>query len=397
MARWLKEQGVVEDKIITESRAYSTEENAIHSFRILSEQYPDVDTVVLVSSDYHLRRCKTLFYAETVLKGMDDRYTVAGWAGYDAGHEGAEDPPNDAESLGPMAGIYIDKGYVPKLCKLTEIIVEGNDSCMAGDPPPFAVSAIYNNGFFRDVTEDAVIADYDPMAAGTQEITISYTENGITFSETRSLTVIPLPTETIQPTQPPTTQPMPTTEPQPTQPPEEPEVPETPPDASNEDQAFRITNSPLDEETSVTVHKVWDYGFIAPGKDHEQLQVTVALLTNGVNSGRTVTLNLRNNWRGTFSGLPYKDSKGNVISYTVEERWNNNDWIPYYGEIEVVNGDPPTYTTTITNVYRRGTGAELPSTGSAARLAYILCGGSIMLTSLVYGIGLRRKRERGQK
>jgi len=224
MARWLKEQGVGEDKIIVENRAYSTEENAINAFRILSEKYPGVNTVVLVSSDYHLRRCKLLFYAETVLKEMDDRYTVAGWVGYAAGHDGAENPPNDAESLGPMAGIYIDKSYVPKLCKLTEIIVEGNDSCMAGDHPPFAVSACYNNGFFRDVTEDAVITGYDPMTAGNQEITVSYTENGITLSETRSLTVIPLPTETTQPAPPPTTAPPPVTEPIPTEPAQIPEA-----------------------------------------------------------------------------------------------------------------------------------------------------------------------------
>ena len=221
MARWLKEQGVDEEKIIVENRAYSTEENAINSFRILSEQYPDVDTVILVSSDYHLRRCKLLFYAETVLKDMDDRYTIAGWAGYKAGHTGAEDPPNDAESLGPMAGIYIDKDYVPKLCKLTQIIVEGNDSCMEGDSPPFAVSACYDNGFFRDVTRDAAITGFDSQTPGTQEVTVSYTENGICLQETRVLTVHPLPTETTQPPVPPTTMPLPTTEPQPTKIPEE--------------------------------------------------------------------------------------------------------------------------------------------------------------------------------
>ena len=173
----------------------------------------------------------------------------------------------------------------------------------------------------------------------------------------------------------------------------EPEVPDTP-EISEGDFAYRITNTPLDEETSLTVHKAWDYGFAGPGIEHEQAQVTVALLANGRNTGRTVTLNLRNSWRGTFQGLPYKDSNGNVISYSVEERWQTSDWITYYGEIVVSNGDPPTYSTTITNVYRWGTGVELPSTGSAARLMYILCGGSIMLASLVYGIGLRRKRER---
>ena len=173
----------------------------------------------------------------------------------------------------------------------------------------------------------------------------------------------------------------------------EPEEPETP-EVSEGDPAYRITNTPLEEETSLTVNKVWDYGFAGWGTDHEQAQVTVGLLANGRNTGRTVTLNLRNNWSATFHGLPYTDSSGNVIAYSVEERWQTEDWIPYYGDILVADGDPPTYSTTITNVYRRGTGAQLPSTGSSARMMYMLCGVSIMLSSLVYGIGSRRKRER---
>ena len=52
-----------------------------------------------------------------------------------------------------------------------------------------------------------------------------------------------------------------------------------------------------------------------------------------------------------------------------------------------------TYHVTFTNTYHTG-GPELPSTGSAARLLYVLCGSGIMLGTLVYGIGSRRKRER---
>ena len=47
----------------------------------------------------------------------------------------------------------------------------------------------------------------------------------------------------------------------------------------------------------------------------------------------------------------------------------------------------------LSNTYHAG-GPELPSTGSAARLLYVLCGSGIMLGTLVYGIGARRKRER---
>ena len=45
------------------------------------------------------------------------------------------------------------------------------------------------------------------------------------------------------------------------------------------------------------------------------------------------------------------------------------------------------------NTYYQG-GPELPATGSNARMLYVLCGFSIMLMTLVYGIGSRRKWER---
>lgn len=166
------------------------------------------------------------------------------------------------------------------------------------------------------------------------------------------------------------------------------------------DWAYQIVNTPLEasNETSLTVNKVWDPGFASlSATDYEQFQVTVKLLANGKETGRTVTLSLKNNWQDTFRGLPYADESGNVISYSVEERWENSDWVPTCGEIVTTDGDPPVYSTTITNVYRWGSGEILPATGSAARLIFVLCGGFIMLSSLVYGIGSRRKRERRMK
>ena len=166
---------------------------------------------------------------------------------------------------------------------------------------------------------------------------------------------------------------------------------------SSDNFLYKITNTPLSSETSLTVEKYWDLGHSGKVSDYEQEKVTVKLLANGVDTGRTVTLSLKNNWKDIFRGLPYTDNSGNVIRYTVEEVWSDYDWIPRYGEISVIVGNTPTYSTVITNVYRWGIGQILPSTGTFARTGYILCGGGMMLASLVYGIGLRRKRERGQK
>ena len=57
MAEWLAEQGIAPERIIVENRSHSTEQNAAYSIEILQSDYPQVTSLALVSSDYHLRRC----------------------------------------------------------------------------------------------------------------------------------------------------------------------------------------------------------------------------------------------------------------------------------------------------------------------------------------------------
>ena len=159
--------------------------------------------------------------------------------------------------------------------------------------------------------------------------------------------------------------------------------------------AYLVTNVPLERETALAVEKRWDYGNLPAGQEHERAQVTVKLLANGKETGRTVTLSLRNNFQDVFRGLPYTDEHGNVIVYTVEESWDNGEWIPSYGPVNASGASTPTYSTTITNRNVTGIGGPaLPSTGTSARMLYVLCGAAIMLASLVYGMIERRKQER---
>ncbi len=162
-----------------------------------------------------------------------------------------------------------------------------------------------------------------------------------------------------------------------------------------EDWAYEITNTPLpaSNETSFAVKKNWSVPVGYDSSLYEEFTLTVRLLANGVETGRSLTLSLKNGWEGKFLGLPYKDADGNVIQYTVVENWGREHWTTTYGSVVVHQGAPPTYSLSITNEYIPG-GPMLPSTGSAARLMYVLCGSAIMLGTLVYGIGSRRKRER---
>lgn len=73
MARWLRNRGISNDRLIVETKAYSTTENAKNVHKILMKQYPQVENIAVVTSDYHLRQSCTMF---TTM----NHYAVAGGA-----------------------------------------------------------------------------------------------------------------------------------------------------------------------------------------------------------------------------------------------------------------------------------------------------------------------------
>ncbi|MBE6686191.1 MAG: Cna B-type domain-containing protein [Ruminococcaceae bacterium] len=160
-----------------------------------------------------------------------------------------------------------------------------------------------------------------------------------------------------------------------------------------EGEGFVVTNTPLEKETSVTVKKNWSIPHDMDTSVYEKEQITVRLYANGVDTGRTVTLSLKNAWTASFKGLPYEDSEGNAIVYSLQEVINGDKWIVSYGEMTASGASPPVYSSTITNTYRTG-GPMLPATGTPSRILYILCGSAIMLCPVIYMLSFRRKRER---
>lgn len=54
MAAWLTEKGLDSSRLILESKAQSTHTNATRVYNILNQQYPQVTSVAVVSSDYHI-------------------------------------------------------------------------------------------------------------------------------------------------------------------------------------------------------------------------------------------------------------------------------------------------------------------------------------------------------
>ena len=161
---------------------------------------------------------------------------------------------------------------------------------------------------------------------------------------------------------------------------------------------YLATNTPIpaSNKTSVTVNKNWDMG-VNPSQLYTTYQIPVSLYSNGVYTGRTEYLTLQNGWEVTFDGLPYRDSEGNLITYTVSEEFNEIGWEIIYGEMRYMTGYPGTYEILITNRNTAGQGLELPSTGGYGYPPWLLLGTGIMLSSLVAGCVLRYKRERRKK
>ena len=79
---------------------------------------------------------------------------------------------------------------------------------------------------------------------------------------------------------------------------------------------FTITNTHMPEKTAVSVQKVWNDANDQDGKRPET--VTVRLLADGQDTGKTLTLNAANGWAGRFSDLAVYNA-GVAIAYTVEE------------------------------------------------------------------------------
>lgn len=68
MAEWLMEHGVDTDRIIVEDRSLTTAQNAIYTFDILAQSYPQVNQIAIISSDYHIATGTLLFGSEAVLR-----------------------------------------------------------------------------------------------------------------------------------------------------------------------------------------------------------------------------------------------------------------------------------------------------------------------------------------
>ena len=68
MAEWLETHGIAKERIIVEDRSITTAQNAVFTYDILASRYPQVKSLAIVSSDYHIATGELLFRAEAILR-----------------------------------------------------------------------------------------------------------------------------------------------------------------------------------------------------------------------------------------------------------------------------------------------------------------------------------------
>ena len=77
MAKWLRNNGVENPRILVENRSQTTAQNAVYTLDILKRECPQVSKLAIISSDYHIETGRLLFEAESILRDESNMEVVS--------------------------------------------------------------------------------------------------------------------------------------------------------------------------------------------------------------------------------------------------------------------------------------------------------------------------------
>ena len=204
MADWLRRKGIDENRIIVENRSYSTSQNAIYSYKILRDQYPQVRHLAMVTSDYHMSWGYMAFATELslgVYADLDPHMDIISNAVYTINPR-RNNLSNEYSQIVQVSGIHSSSQSAGALSQLTSIAVRGNLRYYVGDDLNLTVIAGYDNGFSRDVTANAQITDVEMRLPGTRTIQIHYEENSAQINTAVVIELLPLAEGATHPSEP---------------------------------------------------------------------------------------------------------------------------------------------------------------------------------------------------
>ncbi|MGM9972551.1 MAG: ElyC/SanA/YdcF family protein [Clostridiaceae bacterium] len=200
MFDWLVENGVAPERIIVEEKAPDTAGNASNSFEMLYKDY-DVDSVSLITTQYHLKRGSILYYAESLLKakelGVEPIAFIgeanAGWYRPDKTEEPLSLKANSMRAIAAVPRVDISTLHTV----LQGIEVSGKKEYIQGEELDILVRSIDDKGYNVDLTKYATITGFDSSIIGEQILHITYVQNQQSFEAYFTINITEAPEETV--------------------------------------------------------------------------------------------------------------------------------------------------------------------------------------------------------
>ena len=180
MAKWLIRNGIDSSRIIVEDNAMSTIQNAIYGCELLYRSYPQVRSLAVITSDYHIYRSCLYFHTQAALDAYDAGVTpmrVVANATCQINPDASPELDTQVEGVGMLTGQNKVEGMSqPWLTYLDRLQVSGATEYTLGDELDLQVTAVYSNGYSRDVTAQCNYTGFDFGQSGFQTVTVSYEE-----------------------------------------------------------------------------------------------------------------------------------------------------------------------------------------------------------------------------
>ena len=209
MARWLKKQGISKDRIIIENKAKSTIENAQYGCAMLYRDYPQIRNLAVVTSDYHIYRSCLYFNTQAALDAYDletEPMKVIAAATCTVNPNAPSDVDTQVEGMCILTDLDALDLPKPGLSTLESIHLSGPAECAIGEEPELLVSALYSNGYSREITKEVTFSGIDFGKEGIQTVIAAYKDKTATLeirflsgaqSGTEAPTEAPPPPETV--------------------------------------------------------------------------------------------------------------------------------------------------------------------------------------------------------
>jgi len=125
MGSWLLAKGLAHNRLILEDDALSTTANAQNSCALLWREYPQVSSIAIVSSDYHIRWGTACFSAMTLLGAGEQgkpKLEIVGNAGCVTESPDRDTMYSQAWGMSIIADVPFDSSYVPQLYMSEETV-----------------------------------------------------------------------------------------------------------------------------------------------------------------------------------------------------------------------------------------------------------------------------------